>query len=170
MIIGYVGRIAKEKGIRVLVQAAHILPDVTILVAGSGPLDDEVRSSAPANMRMLGRVADPRSVYAESDIVAVPSLEEGQGITALEAMAQGCPIVASDVGGLGAMLDNGVTALLVPPGDPESLARALRQLLESPVLAANLSVNAYKVAARDYRLSNMMQSLYNLYSNVTQSP
>jgi glycosyltransferase involved in cell wall biosynthesis len=130
----YVGRLSEEKGIRELAEATAGLP---LAVVGDGPL----RALLP---QAVGFVA-PRALgpwYAGAAVVVVPSLREGYGLVAREAMAHGRPVVATAVGGLVDAVEDGVTGLLVPPGDPGALRDAIERLLSDPGLRARLGAAA----------------------------
>ena len=117
----YVGRLSEEKGVRELAEAARGLP---LVVVGDGPL----RSLFP---QAVGFVP-PHEVgpwYDRAALVVVPSRREGYGMVAREAMAHGRPVVATAVGGLVDAVEDGVTGLLVPPGDPSALRVAIEELL-----------------------------------------
>ena len=126
----YVGRLSAEKGVRELVAATRGLP---LVVAGDGPLRDEVPGA-------LGMVPHDEllRLYERAAVVACPSRREGFGVACLEAMAAGRPVVASSVGGLGDLVVDGETGLLVPPGDVAALRAALEQLLADAGLRKRL--------------------------------
>ncbi len=117
----FVGRLSEEKGVRELAEAARGLP---LVVVGDGPLRDLLPQAT-------GFVAPDHlgACYERASVVVVPSLREGYGMTAREAMAYGRPVVATAVGGLPDAVEDGVTGLLVPPGDPAALRAALERLL-----------------------------------------
>jgi starch synthase len=117
----YAGRLAKEKGIPELLQATRGL---RLVVAGDGPL----RRRVPAAQGFVPR-AELGRLYRRAAVVACPSRREGFGVTCLEAMAHGRPVVASAVGGLRDLVVDGETGLLVAPRDPPALRRALERLL-----------------------------------------
>lgn len=145
-VIGCVGRLRKEKGQTLLLQAfAEVLKQhspATLLLVGDGPDRGVLERQAKQlgvfnNVCFYGR-CEPEDVYrmlAVMDLVAVPSLFEGFGLAAAEAMAAGRPVVASAVDGLAEVVVDGQTGTLVPPGDPGALAAALVQLLKDPDLA-----------------------------------
>ena len=126
----YVGRLSAEKGVRELDAATRGLP---LVVAGDGPLRDEVPGA-------LGMVPHDEllRLYERAAVVACPSRREGFGVACLEAMAAGRPVVASSVGGLRDLVVDGVTGLLVPPGDVAALRAALEQLLADAGLRKRL--------------------------------
>jgi glycosyltransferase involved in cell wall biosynthesis len=132
----YAGRLAEEKGIPELVEATRGL---RLVVAGDGPLRELVPSA-------LGFVPheELEHLYDRAAVVVLPSHREGLPICVLEAMAHGRPVVATPVGGIPQLVEDGLTGLLVPMGDPVSLRDALLRLLTNAELRARLGA-----AARD---------------------
>ena len=136
----YAGRLSPEKGVLELVEAARGLP---LVVVGDGLLRDRVPHA-------IGAVphAELGAYYERAAVVAIPSRREGYGVVAREAMAYGRPVVASAVGGLLEAVEDGVTGLLVPPGDVAALEAALRRVLADEELGAHLGAAARKRAFR----------------------
>jgi glycosyltransferase involved in cell wall biosynthesis len=126
----YVGRLSKEKGVLELVEACRGLP---LVVVGDGPLRAQVPDA-------LGFVAPAElgPYYERAAVVVVPSRREGYGVVAREAMAWGRPVLASSVGGLVDAVDDGVTGVLVPPGDVGALRDAVTALLGDAALRGRL--------------------------------
>jgi len=126
----YVGRLSEEKGVRELAEATDGLP---LVVVGDGPL-------RPLFPQTVGFVAprELRPYYERAAVVVVPSRREGYGMVAREAMAHGRPVVATSVGGLADAVEDGVTGLLVPPGDVRALRAATERLLSDPRLRTRL--------------------------------
>ena len=140
----FVGRFSEEKGLRFLLQAApavvaRISEARFRLVGSDEPDDGEYRRMA----RELGVLAHvdfggklPREelpgIYADADVLAVPSLAEGHALAPMEALACGTPVVGSDIPGICDSVDDGATGLLVPPREPAALADALCGLLADP--------------------------------------
>jgi glycosyltransferase involved in cell wall biosynthesis len=150
----YAGRLSKEKGVLELVEAAHGLP---LVVAGDGPLRGRVPQARgvvpwPELVRLLDEAA----------VVVCPSRREGFGMTCLEAMAHGKPVVASAVGGLLDLVVDGETGLLVPPGDRSALRGAIERLLADAALRARLGAAAH-VRARQFDWSRVLPRLLGLY-------
>ena len=134
-----VGRLAREKGFGVLLDALGLLDEpVRLDVFGDGPARAELEAAASGDVHFHG--ARPRAEIAETLALAhalvVPSLREGLGMVALEALAVGRPVIASGTGGLVETVVDGDDGILVPPGDPAALADALRRLPLPPPKAA----------------------------------
>jgi glycosyltransferase involved in cell wall biosynthesis len=147
-----VGRLAREKGFGVLLDAMRMLAvEVELDVFGDGPAMDELRSAADGlTVRFHG--ARPRAEIATclagAHALVVPSLREGLGIVALEALAVGRPVIASGTGGLVETVVDGDDGILVPPGDPQALADALRRLPLPPPKAAAVARHRPSAVAR----------------------
>jgi glycosyltransferase involved in cell wall biosynthesis len=129
-----IGRLIPIKGhlvlLRALAQARAQVPPVTLDVAGRGPLEPALKSYArelglEGSVRFLGFVSPVQQAIETAAIVVVPSLGEGFGMVALEAMERSRPVIASAVGGLPEIVADGETGLVVPPADAETLADAI---------------------------------------------
>jgi glycosyltransferase involved in cell wall biosynthesis len=155
----YVGRLTEEKGVRLLVAAWDRLGrdggvGLPLVVAGSGPLLDELRGWAAgrADVRVLGLQTRERcaELMARAATVVVPSVwPEVFGLVAVEAMAAGVPVVASEHGSFVEIVDDGVTGLLHRPGDAGSLADAISRVVPAREHFA-LGEAARKRYERDY--------------------
>jgi glycosyltransferase involved in cell wall biosynthesis len=159
--LALIGRLIPIKGHEVLLDALvrvrREVPEVTLEMAGDGPLEAELRARAARlgladSVSFLGRVAPPSPVFERAEIVVVPSLGEGFGLVALEAMERARPVVASDVGGLPEIVEADVTGLVVPSRDPAALAEAIVALARDPARAA-----AFGAAGRERALSAFSQ-------------
>ena len=126
----FVGRLSAEKGIRTLVDATRGL---NLVVAGDGPL----RSLVPDALGFVPH-EEVQRLLARAAVVVLPSHREGLPMVLLEAMAHGRAVVATPVGGIPSLVEDGVTGLLVPPGDPKALREAVKRLLADPDLRRRL--------------------------------
>lgn len=158
-----VGRLSREKGYGVLLEALHELDDAELDVFGDGPARAELEAAAAdlgGRVRFHG--ARPRREIAEtlvrSHALVAPSLREGLGMVALEALALGRPVVASAVGGLVETVVDGDDGILVPMGDPVALAAALRRLPLPPPKA---------IAVDRHRASSVAQAHVAAYERTT---
>jgi len=131
-------RLVAKNGVIIFAQAMAFLSDlnIKIIIAGDGEerekvLDTLYNAGLEEKTEFLGAIdnADMPDIYRSADISVLPSFMEATSITGLESMACGLPLVGTNVGGIPAIIDEHKTGLLVPPGDPEALATALRSLV-----------------------------------------
>lgn len=163
--VGFFGRLVADKGIGPLVEAARLVdPEkVQFQVFGDGPLSDKVQRAEGA---IVGRgfVPDVADAMAAMDAVVIPSVwEEAFPYSALEAMSAGRPIVASDIGGLPELVEDGRTGLLVPPGDAASLAHACQALAQDANLAESMGLEARERHAREFKVEHMAERIESAY-------
>lgn len=137
IVLGYLGRLTPVKGLEVLFSAVKRIqndyPKLTILVVGDGASRNNleaVASKLKARTIFVGWKQDTAPYYSLMDIFVLPSFSEGLANVLLEAMAMEKAVVATEVGGNPDVVSNGENGFLVPAGDSESMASALRQLIE----------------------------------------
>jgi glycosyltransferase involved in cell wall biosynthesis len=150
-LLGMVGRLAPEKAHATMIEALARLdtpePAPHLLIAGDGPLRAATEAAARQHgvvdrVHLLGARTDLADVYSALSVLVQPSLTEGLPLVILEAAALGVPIVASRVGAIPAVLEDGAGGVLVPPGDVRALAAAIGGLLRDPTRARALGVRA----------------------------
>lgn len=141
VVLAVVARLRPEKGVANLLAALPRLADlvdrsVHLVVVGDGPdrarLAGLVPTRRPGEVHFVGAQDEVSRWYGLADVVVIPSEHEAMPLTAIEAMAAGRPVVASDVGGLPEVVSDGRTGVLVPPGSPDDLAAALAALASDP--------------------------------------
>ena len=145
----FAGRLTAQKGLGTAIGALALVPEASLLVVGDGPDRAALEQQATAagldgRMRFLG--ARPRgeavALLAGADAALLPSDWENLPHAAVEALAIGTPVVATAVGGVPEVVHDGVNGLLVPAGDPEALAAAIRRVLDEDGLRARLAAAA----------------------------
>ena len=151
----YVGRLSAEKGVLELVEACAGLPFV---VVGDGPL----RSRVPGAVGFVPP-GELGPWYERAAVVVAPSRREGYGVVPREAMAWARPVVATAVGGLVDAVEDGVTGLLVPPGDAAALRSAVERLLGDAELRARLGAAAREKAQRELSFDVAAERLQAVY-------
>jgi glycosyltransferase involved in cell wall biosynthesis len=170
--LAVVGRLIGIKGhevlIRALASARRRIPGLQLEVAGDGPLEQQLRETVAAlgledAVTLLGRVAPAGPVLERAQVVVVPSFGEGFGMVALEAMERGRAVVASAVGGLPEIVDDGRTGLLVPPGDHEALADAIVALAGDAARAAALGTAGRERALAEFSQERCTDRIVDLY-------
>ncbi len=172
-LIAYCGRCEEGKGVYELLQATAslvpLLPEVRLELAGEGELDRVERRASElgirAHVHLPGWIDAARrdALLARASVFVLPSHAEGLPVALLEAMAAGCPVVATRVGGIPDLVTDGVDGLLVPPRDPEALANAIRRVLTDPTLARHLGSNARATVATHFSPERAMERLENVY-------
>lgn len=167
----YLGRLSPEKGIDTLTTAAS-LGSQTIRVAGDGPADDVVRTASASNKVVaLGRLsaADASRAVASSIALVVPSVcFEGFPMVVLEAYASGTPVIASRIGSLAEVVEDGVTGRLVPPGDANALAEMMAWADSHRPEMRAMGANARRRYEERYRGMQHLRSLMDAYGEAKE--
>ena len=158
-IIGTIANLYKTKGIDLLAQAVALLADVETIIIGEGP---ERFSAATPRFHFLGAIKDAHQLLAGFDIFVLPSRKEGFPYVLLEALQAGLPIVATDVGGVPAIIEHEKNGLLVPAGNVPLLARALSRLAIDQGLRSRLAAEA-RASAGQFPLDAMIRRTREAY-------
>jgi len=171
-IVGVVARLEPEKGHPTLLDAwpmvLRSVPDAYLLIVGEGSRRDALEAQA-RELRIAHRVVftgrrdDVPAVTAALDVAVLPSYREAQGLTVLEAMALSRPVVASNVGGIPEMIEDGVTGLLVPPHDAEALAAAITRLLLDHPYADILARAGHDLVHERFCVERMVRAIETIY-------
>lgn len=147
--VGVFGRLTPVKGQAIVLQAWPLVrsrvPTARLMLVGEGKSENELRRMAAQlgvadSVEFHGFIGDPRALMTACDIITMPSISEGLGLAAMEAMALERPVVVSDAGGLVEVVTDGETGLVTPRGEPRPLAAALIRLLTDPQLAERLAL------------------------------
>jgi glycosyltransferase involved in cell wall biosynthesis len=171
-LVGIVGRLFPIKNHRLFLEAAALVvqqePSVRFVIIGDGVLRPELEQQAqvlgiPERVIFTGWRRDLAPIYADLDVLAVTSKNEGTPVSAIEAMAAGCPVVATRVGGLPDLICDGETGCLVPPGDARALATAILRLLRDHQTARRLGQTAQTIARERYAVPRLIGDLERLY-------
>lgn len=172
-----VGRLSKEKGHADLIAAfQHFCRNQTspagkLVIAGDGPERARLEAEAAETgygqrIVFAGQVRDVQPFYALADVFALPSLSEGSPNVLLEAMAAEVPVVATSVGGVPEIVQDETSALLVPAGDPSSMAAALKRSLTDRELSSRLTTNALALVKSRHSPQAYVRSLMETLSEL----
>ena len=171
-IVGVVARLEPEKGHQTLIEAwpdvLRKVPDAYLLIVGEGSRRDFLEHLA-ASLKVAHRVVfagrrdDIPAVTAALDVAVLPSWREAQGLSILEAMALSRPVVASDVGGIPEMVEDGVTGLLVPHDNPLALANAIVRLLTDHAFADTLARAGHDLVHDRFCIELMVKAVEEIY-------
>lgn len=172
LVIGLAARLVFQKGLSNLLDAVRLLlpnyPKLHLIIMGVGELEADLRAQAAvqglgAAVHFLGLRRDVSEVLQVLDIYVMPSLWEGLPMALLEAMAAGCPIVATNTGGVGTAIENGTTGVLVEPGELKSLTDGIAHLLNAPDLAKQMGRAARKAFEERFSAAVMARQYEELY-------
>ena len=171
IVISAVGALEQRKGHRYLIEAVGGLAATgkfKCFIAGQGAIGKILQGEIAVlrrldRIKLLGRVDDLRELLWASDIFVMPSLKEGLGVAALEAMASGLPVIASDVGGLREVVEDDRTGIIVPPTNVPAIASAILRLAESTVLRTQMGTAARARVVENYSMEKMAARTLALY-------
>ncbi len=174
LVVGTVGRLSPEKGgVDLLIRAVKSLcleyPHARLLIVGDGPMRPELEKVAAhtgLDALFAGTRNDIPRLLSAMDIFVLPSLREAMPIALLEAMAMRLPVVATLVGGVPEIVEDGKTGLLVPPDDESVLALALNKLASSPKLMSELAAAGQKHVQLNFTLDSMVAHVEQLYETL----
>ena len=171
-LVGVVARLEPEKGHPTLIDAwpavLAAVPMARLLIVGEGSRCEALHEQAVAlgiagEVVFTGRRDDVPAVTAALDVAVLPSYREAQGLTILEAMALSRPVVASNVGGIPEMIEDGRTGLLVPPHDPAALAAAIVRLLTDHPYADTLARAGHDLVHERFCVELMVHDVETIY-------
>jgi glycosyltransferase involved in cell wall biosynthesis len=151
--VAFSGRISTEKGIDTLLTAAAQTADVPVHLAGGGPLFDDMSARAGDNVTMRGQLKSEEmsEFYRKARFLVLPTAcFEGCPLVISEAMNHGLPVVASRIGGLPELVEDGVTGFLFEPGNAAELAHKMRLLWDSPALCRQMGLAGRAKAEREF--------------------
>jgi glycosyltransferase involved in cell wall biosynthesis len=160
-----IARLTEQKGHRYLLQTFPNLmkmwPQFCCVFVGTGELQDSLHRMAmdlgvEQACRFVGVREDIADVVAAADVVVLPSLSEGFPFVLLEALAMGCPVVASRVNGVPELIEDHKTGLLVPPRDPQALAAAIQEILGDPTAAAKMGAVGCAMVRERFTVDRMV--------------
>lgn len=171
-IVGVVARLEAEKGHRTLLSAwpsvLEVHPEAWLLIVGEGSERDSLEAQAATlgvsdHVVFTGRREDVPAVTAALDVAVLPSYREAQGLSVLEAMALSRPVVASNVGGIPEMIEDGVSGLLVAPGDAPALAASINRLLSDHPYADMIARRGHDLVHDRFCIELMTNSVETIY-------
>ena len=141
--VGAIGEATKNKGHKYLIEASKNFPDI--------------------KLNIISNIPNASKYLKNFDIFVLPSLKEGLPYVILEAGLAGLPIIASNVGGIPEIIENGKEGLLVPPANPEELAVAIKKLIDDKALRENLARNLHEKIQREFSLEKMLKETISQY-------
>jgi glycosyltransferase involved in cell wall biosynthesis len=176
----FVGRLDRSKGVPVLLAAARLVikehPSARFVLAGAShptlpqaEIDALIRDyDLESHVNQTGHLSSEELArqYREASVCVVPSYYETFGLAALEAMAYGKPVIATQAGGLAEVVEDGKTGLLVPPDDADALARAMIELLNNPTTRTEMGKAGYERARAKFQIEDNVKATLDVYERV----
>ncbi|MFZ5516793.1 MAG: glycosyltransferase [Candidatus Zhuqueibacterota bacterium] len=174
-ILGFVGALSEQKGLTFLIEAVRDLrkkyPELKCLIIGEGEQENLLKAKVDScnlgrHIFFLGQRYDIPILLKILDVFVLPSLWEGLPQVVLEAMAAGCPVVATDVCGTPEIIDHEVNGLLVPPKDSLALSNAMTRIFDDAELRAKIVSNAHRTIEEKFHVKTMIENFDNLYQKL----
>jgi len=169
-VVAIVARLVPVKNVSLFLRAMTAVRG-SALIVGDGELRSQLESEAAAlgiasRCRFVGWQSDIRAVYAAADVVALTSNSEGSPVSIIEAMAAGRPVVSTAVGGVPDLIHHGVDGVLVPAGNVDALANAIRLLLADALRRDQLGAAARRKVYPKYDASRLVADITRLYESL----
>jgi glycosyltransferase involved in cell wall biosynthesis len=175
LLIGVIGRLSPEKGQAVFLDALRItvqaFPRIKAVLIGEGPERPALEGSVKAAglekyVRFAGYQTDMSSAYEALDVVVIPSLSEGLPNVLLEAFLHGKAVIATKVGGIPEVMQDGLSKFLVPAGDATAMAEAIVQVLRDPLLRTELGEAGARRVRDAFSSSQRTKRIIDLYNQL----
>lgn len=176
-VVGNVGSLYPVKGQIYLLKAAKIVlqkfPNVKFIFVGRGDLEHKLKEEAKNlnitdHVLFLGFREDIHELLKVMDVFVLPSLSEGLPLSLIEAMACSLPNIASNVGGISEVIDDGLNGFIIPPADPEKLADRITYLLKNTQSASKIGKRALQKVKANFDLQTMINNYSRIYNEITQ--
>jgi len=177
VLIGAVGRLVSVKAFDLLIRAVGKLiaagRDLQLIIAGEGPERDRLQKVIDQEqfsdqISLLGHRSDIFELYHAMDVYALSSIREGLPNAALEAMALETPVIATRVGGLPRLIQDGVSGLLVEPNSEDALAAGLDRMVRSQSLRESLAVAGRRTIEDRYSFARRIEKISAIYEDLLQ--
>lgn len=177
-LVGIVARITAVKNHELFLDAAALVkervPAARFVIVGDGELRSRIEQRArdldlEDSVILTGWRSDLPEIYADLDVLALTSLNEGTPVSVIEAMASGCPVVSTRVGGVPDLVDEDVTGLMAGSGDARGLAEAIARLLTEPDLARRIADSARTFALERFRVERLVADVQKLYEELLRA-
>jgi glycosyltransferase involved in cell wall biosynthesis len=176
-VIGIIARLSDVKGHDILIEAMqHVIkkiPDAKLMIVGEGKKEQDLKNlvhtlELKESVRFYPVVQQTAKILPAFDVFVMPSLQEGLGLSIMEAQAAGLPVAATRVGGIPDLVIDGKTGLLVEPGEADALADAILRILKDKPLASRLGKQARAFAQKELAAGTMVEKIEKVYEKHTR--
>jgi glycosyltransferase involved in cell wall biosynthesis len=165
LVIGYHGRLAREKDLKTLLRGFMRVKDATLLIVGSGVPEIE-QSLQRQNVILVGAKDNVVPYLQAMDIYVLTSLTETTSLSVLEAMSCGLPVISTPVGYVNDYIQNGQNGIIIPKQNPYALAKALEQLMSSELLRDKMALAARKTVEKDFTWDKTRKRIRELFEGL----
>jgi glycosyltransferase involved in cell wall biosynthesis len=174
-VISMIARLVPTKAHEVFLAAAQLvleeIPSARFVIVGDGEQRSRLEALADQLLphiavRFLGWRTDTPAIFSETDLIMHTSDSEGMPVSIIEALASGVPVVATNVGGIPDLIRDGVNGHLVPPRNPEAVARAALSILRDPNRRASMAVEARASVVPEYEVDTLVARMDRLYREI----
>lgn len=167
-VIGTIAELHKNKGLIYLIEAVEKIPNAIFVIIGEGEERKRLQLSIAAHrledrITLAGYIPEAHTLIPAFDIFVLPSVKEGLPYVLLEAGARGKPVVATNVGGIPEIIEDGKTGFLVPPKNPNALAQALTRLQNDSPIRTLLAENIQKKVSKEFSFKLMIENISDIY-------
>lgn len=171
-LIGCIARLSEEKDHATLLKAMSLVvkkhPSALLLLVGDGPFENEVKKIVgelhlEGNVQFVGQIDDVANLIRHVDFTVLSSKTEGLPLCVLESLSLEKPVIATSVGDIPEVIIDGLNGLLVPPQNPEKLARAIEGAIENPAKTREMGINGKKIIEEKFSLDAMATETENEY-------
>jgi len=168
-IIGTIAELHPSKGLATLITSAVTLEGTQIIIMGEGQLRASLEAlirkhGLESRVHLLGFIDNAPTLLKAFDVFVLPSQKEGLGYVLLEAGSAGLPVIATTVGGIPEIIDDGISGTLITPNDPTGLAKAIQELIENPNTRRSYGETLQSKVARDFSLAEMVEKTVHIYT------
>ncbi len=170
IVVGILARLSDVKGHCYLIEAMRSVlsfcPGTQLLIAGEGKMEEELKRKAGEISRdilFIREALETRDILSAIDIFVMPSLNEGLGLSLMEAMSMELPVVGSAVGGIKTLIRDQVNGILVEPANPKEIAQAIISLINDKDKARTLGINGRKYIEEEFSLQKMVSNTKGVY-------
>lgn len=172
LLIGTIANLYPTKGIEILIEAiARVHAPALFVIIGDGPLMTTTQASIKEKrlervVHLAGTIIEASHYLPAFDVFVLPSIKEGFPWAVLEAMAAKVPVIATNVGAIPEIIESGVNGLVVPPGDPETLARAIDALADDERRRQEFGIQGHQTVIRSFGLRTMIEQYEQLFQEI----
>lgn len=162
--IAFAGRLSHEKGPDLFLQLAKHQPHTKFRIYGTGPMEQDLTGQNPGNVRFMGQVSGMNDQWHKIDLLCITSRHEGLPMVALEAMANGVPVISFELGALPQLIEQGVNGWITPKGDIQSMSSLIELWQSLPdSVQEQIRKSCINTITKDYSYKAVLPQVLEVY-------